>query len=154
MWLRGLHRGDAYLRSVDPADVVVLHMAFGGNPFRASLATAGFVPNNRHRRPDLHSVPKTGPNRRVIKRVSADTDRQANDSVVMNSTQKHPILIMPHPQPLLLACNNSLPAEQRRNSFGLRLYRGFLVQINHITVLELYANRDGDERKLSPLASA
>ncbi len=42
--LRGLHGGDACVRSADPADVVVPHMAVGRNPLRTSAPTAGFAP--------------------------------------------------------------------------------------------------------------
>ncbi len=49
MRLRGLHGAAACLRSADPADVVVPHMAVGGNLLRASSPTAGFAPNNRCR---------------------------------------------------------------------------------------------------------
>ncbi len=42
-------RGDACLKSANPADVVFPHMAVGGNPLRVSSPTVRFAPNNRRR---------------------------------------------------------------------------------------------------------
>ncbi len=59
---------DACVRSADPADVVVPHMAVSGNPLQASFPTAGFAPNNRHQQQgSVHSVLKMGPNQCVTK---------------------------------------------------------------------------------------
>ncbi len=55
--LLDLHGGDGCVRSADPGDVVVPHLAVGGNPLWASSAAVGFAPNNRRRQHGSASRP-------------------------------------------------------------------------------------------------